>query len=255
MILALSFAVASGSLIVMGGGPEPEAAIKRIIERAGGPGAKVVILAFPHEAVEPSAKKLTTFFAGLGAKNTVAPTSLDSKIVAEALSGAKGVFISGGNQFLFLKRFPEESGVPAAIRKVYNEGGVVAGTSAGASLLSEWMPGAKSTDQTELKPLAEGTEKGIACLPNTLFDQHFLKRNRVTRMLQNLLSRPGSWGLGVDERAWCEIRGGKVTAEQGQTVILTCSEAGSGFQLKLLKPSESAPVPSKAPSRAETLGR
>ncbi len=242
MVLSLVAALASGSLIIMGGGPEPESAIKRLIERAGGPKAKIVVLAQPHEEVSPSVAKLRPFFQKLGAENVDAPDSTDPKVILKSLENAKGVFLSGGNQFLFMTRFPESSGVPAAIRKVYSEGGVVSGTSAGASLLAEWMPGAKTPTETDLRRFPEGTEKGLYCLPGAIFDQHFLKRNRIQRMTQNLLSRPGTWGLGVDERGWCEIRNGVVRAELGQS-LLFAPNGKNGFNIVVLNPGETANLP------------
>lgn len=243
MILAFTKILVTGSIIVMGGGPEPALGIKRFIELAGGPQAKIVVLAYPHEDVAASTAKLKPFFAGLGAKNIEAPSDLDPKVVIQALTGATGVFLSGGNQFLFQSRFPESTGVPTLIREIYAKGGAIAGTSAGASLMSEWMPGAKTSEGTDIRSWPDGTVPGIGCVKNCIFDQHFLKRNRMQRMVQNLLSRPGTWGLGVDERGWCELRAGKIISMEGQTVLFDPIVARQKSSYRLLNPGESSAIP------------
>lgn len=208
-----------GSLLIMGGGRESPEAAKRLIALAGGSDAAIVILAHSREEVARSASALKEFFEANGARRVEAPTSEDPTTIVGLLRTAKGVFLSGGDQNRFLARFPASSGVAAALKGVVARGGVVGGTSAGASLLGEWMPTGSEMAETALKPHPEGLTAGLGLLPKGIIDQHFLQRNRLKRLTGFVLQQPGSFGIGIDERAWVIVRNGQIEVGEGQAVL------------------------------------
>lgn len=218
----------TGLLVILGGGRESESAAKLIAEHCSG--SKLVVLAHSRENPAQSASALKEFFEKAGAKSVEAPTSEKAEDILASLKDAKGVFMSGGDQNRFVGRFPESSKVPEAIRSVFLKGGVVAGTSAGASLIGEWMPTGNGNE----------TVKGLGVLPGTILDQHFFKRNRQDR-LRAMVGERKVVGLGIEERAYITIQKGVVTAFEGPTFWIT-PKADSKAEEKTLQTGESARV-------------
>lgn len=217
-----------GLLVILGGGRESENAAKLIADHCGD--SKLVVLAHSRENPSQSAAALKEFFLKNGARNVEAPTSEKAEDILVVLKDAKGVFMSGGDQNRFMGRFPESSKVPEAIRAVYRRGGVVSGTSAGASLIAEWMPTGNGNE----------TVKGLGVLSGSILDQHFFKRNRQDR-LRAMVKERKITGLGIEERAFITVRQGVVTAFEGPTLWISPTEGGN-LQEKTLQTGESANV-------------
>jgi len=130
-----------------------------------------------------------------------------------------------------------------------SRGGVVGGTSAGASLMGTRMPTGDHSPDGDLKVGASPTAPAIGALPNALVDQHFLKRQRLPRLLCALLEHPSLVGIGVDEDAWALVQNGKLTAYRAQVVLARVRQTPRRYdqmlgsrdiQLQLLLPNETA---------------
>ena len=136
------------------------------------------------------------------------------------LEKASAVWIPGGNQNRFMELFAKTP-VPDAIRAVYQRGGAVGGTSAGASLMGGWMP-TGTGDMEKLTQDVIETAPGLGLLPGVVVDSHFLVRQRPQRLLDMALSHPERTGLGIDENGWVEIDGeaGKLTVRERQVVVM-----------------------------------
>jgi cyanophycinase len=86
----------------------------------------------------------------------------------------------------------------ARIREIYEAGGVIAGTSAGASAMSDTMLVRGSGDESyrigdvDMAP-------GLGLLPNVIIDQHFAERGRMGRLLGAVAQNPRVLGIGIDE--------------------------------------------------------
>lgn len=247
MLNAQSSGKPSGALVMVGGGSTPEAAVKRVIALAGGADAPIVIFAHTREKPEQSGPESAEMFREWGAKNVTSVGSLDAAEIKRALESARGVWIPGGDQNRFADRFPESSGVPEAIRKVYQRGGVIGGTSAGASLMAALMPTGEDTPLQGVKVGVCPVRSGLNLLPNTLIDQHFLKRNRFNRLATALLEHPSYRGIGIDEGAWGVYHNNRLTVEAGQFLLLLPRSAprrkenllgASNITLKILLPGD-----------------
>jgi cyanophycinase len=113
------------------------------------------------------------------------------------LGDASGIFLTGGNQ---LRLSTILGGTPVArlIRKLNSEGVHVAGTSAGAAIVSEHMiAGGRSGSS----PRESGVElaPGLGLTNRVIIDQHFNQRQRMGRLLAALSFNPFACGLGIDE--------------------------------------------------------
>lgn len=214
-----------GHMVLIGGGSEPEASAKRVIELAGGPSAKIVILSQSRENIARSATAIKEWFEGLGAKQVVAPQTAEVGAILEALKGAKAVFMSGGDQNVFVSRLPETSGVPKAIRAIFASGGVIAGNSAGTSLVSQFMPTGNDPESQadgtlDLNPNSAVVTKGLNIFAGVIVDQHFgvrKRENRLRRILNTVAKSEGkALGIGIEEKAWIEV---SATTKAGQFIV------------------------------------
>ena len=118
------------------------------------------------------------------------------------LTEATGVWLSGGDQSR-LARVYRGTMVERELRKLHARGGVIGGTSAGASAMSSLMI-------VSGNPVAEVGE-GLGLFDYAVIDQHFQNRNRLKRLQGVLEKHSGYLGLGIDEGTAVVVRGGKAT--------------------------------------------
>ncbi|HXO20662.1 MAG TPA: cyanophycinase [Thermoanaerobaculia bacterium] len=195
-----------GLLIAIGGAEDKikeRVILRHFLEAAGGTDANLVVLATASEAPETGARYSDLFYT-LKAE-TVEVLRISSREDALAagredldlLEYATGLFLTGGSQ---LRLSSALGGTPlaAAIRRRHAAGMVVAGTSAGASLLSEHMIALGDGGGTPRRRLVH-LAKGLGLAPDLIIDQHFRRRDRMGRLLTALSYNPEPLGLGIDE--------------------------------------------------------
>ncbi len=204
--------VPKGALFIGGGGGLSDDLWKRFIDLAGGPDAPIVVIPtamddpVPAEPGEARALKLN------GAKNvTILHTRKRAEANTEAfvkpLLQAKGVWFSGGRQWRFVDSY-EGTATEKAIHEVLERGGVIGGSSAGASIQSEYMP--RGDPLGNLNIIAEGYEHGFGFLKGVAVDQHFFARKRLADMTQLMKAYPQLLGIGIDEGTAIIVRGTKM---------------------------------------------
>ena len=211
---------ARGSLVIAGGALRADNAQvwKKIVELAGGPGARIAV--FPTAAGNPERSGRTTseILASYGARPFVVPLSArlagtdvaraaDDTQLAASVRTAGGAFFVGGDQgrITAALRHPDgaNSAVLDALWDMYRRGGVIAGTSAGAAIMSKTM---FYEGRAPLPTLRDGITDGRDIAPGLGFigddvfvDQHLLIRGRFARMLPAMLAKHYRLGLGIDE--------------------------------------------------------
>ncbi len=202
-----------GALVIVGGGPQPDALVREFVSLAGGPGrARIVVFAMASSEGETGGEEKAVQLREFGAQARNlwidrAQAMTDS--VARLLDDATGIWFGGGDQVRLadvLRGTPTER----AIHARFAAGAAVGGTSAGAAVLSQVMitgderrPGGARPDST----LAWGTlerdnvvtQEGFGLLPDAIVDQHFLRRRRYGRLLALVLERAPHLGVGIDE--------------------------------------------------------
>lgn len=121
--------------------------------------------------------------------------------------GAAGVFFTGGDQLRISSRIGDTP-IEARVRELFAAGGVIAGTSAGASMMSETMlvrgPSAESNRIGELH-----MAPGLALVRDSVIDQHFAERGRIGRLLGAVAHNPRVLGIGLDEDTGVVVEGGR----------------------------------------------
>jgi cyanophycinase len=193
--------VAKGALVIVGGGGAGDEIWKRFIELAGGPDATIVFVATALDNPLASESAEEKALKKCGAKHVVALHTRDRKeaddpTFSEALTKAGGVWFSGGRQWRFVDSY---AGTLAEKRfhEVLSRGGVIGGSSAGASIQSEYMPRGHPLGNTVMA--AEGYERGFGFLPGCAVDQHFFARKRTADMTGLMKEYPQYLGIGIDE--------------------------------------------------------
>jgi cyanophycinase len=116
----------------------------------------------------------------------------------DTLEDATAVFFTGGDQLRITTRLGGTS-IAERIEEIYRQGGIVAGTSAGATAIGEMMlvgsPGggiSKVGDALQMTP-------GLGLAKNLIIDQHFSERGRIRRLLGAVAQNPRMLGIGIDE--------------------------------------------------------
>jgi cyanophycinase len=122
----------------------------------------------------------------------------------EALKSAKGVWFGGGRQWRFVDAY---GGTPAEelLQDVLRRGGVIGGSSAGASIQGQYMPRGSPLGNEEI--MAEGYERGLGFLPGVAIDQHFTQRKRQGDMTALMQRYPQLLGIGIDEGTAIVVQG------------------------------------------------
>jgi cyanophycinase len=195
----------AGSLLVIGGAEQMTAPsdtiLGRFVELAGGRSAHIVVIATASSEPQIREVEYQRVFTRLGA-GRVTPLRLDdrehasSPEAAAAIMTATGVFFTGGDQ----RRITAVLGgsrVDSVLHSRVAEGMVVAGTSAGAAMMSGTMiiGGTEASVSTD----AVRTAPGLEFLPGVLIDMHFASRGRLNRLLSAVAMYPHELGLGIDE--------------------------------------------------------
>ncbi|MBB4010949.1 cyanophycinase [Niveibacterium umoris] len=231
---------ATGYAVPIGGALkfDNEAVWARLVELAGGPGARFVVLATAAGNPQRSGKQIADALTRRGAQVDVLPVAprlegfdaeqaVRDPALVERVRAARGVFFSGGAQERIVDTLApggQESPLLAAIRDLHRRGGVVAGTSAGAAIMSSVMFRDAQDVMGILKGrLREGQEidRGLGFVGPSLFvDQHFLKRGRVGRMLPLMLARGYKLGIGVEENSAAVVHGDQIEVLGGKGALL-----------------------------------
>jgi cyanophycinase len=201
--------VPHGTLLIVGGGGMPAAVTRKFIELAGGPDALIVVLPTANPDPLPPDARLTGLFTRAGARNVHVLRARELKDVedpknVELLKKAGGVWFGGGRQWRFVDAY-EGTKAEALFRDVLRRGGVIGGSSAGASIQAEYM--VRGSPLGNFETMCEGYERGLGFLPGVAIDQHFSQRNRFADMTGVMKANPQLLGIGLDEATAIVVRG------------------------------------------------
>ncbi len=236
-----------GSAVAIGGAlrSDNDEVWGRIVQLAGGKGARFVVFGTASEDPEASAKQAVELLQRRGAVAEALPVApqfgwvdLDKVVRDRALiakvRSARGVFFTGGLQERIvdvLQPGGEVTPMLEAIWEVYRKGGVVAGTSAGAAIMSQVMfrdaPSVINVLKGELHD-GQQLDRGLGFVgPEVFVDQHFLKRGRFARLIPAMLAKGYKLGLGVDENTAAVFRGDEVEIIGGSGALFVDLGAAS----------------------------
>ena len=227
-----SFSQAKGTLFIIGGGTRSPQLIKTLISTSRlSPRDYIVIL--PMSSEEPDS---SYYFIKIqlekACNNTIANLNFhrsDSSNTKwlDSLRHAKLIFITGGDQNRFMNVVLNNP-IERAIKDAFYEGATVAGTSAGAALMSSHMitgdhllgDTAYANTFEELRNGNIIIKEGLGLLSSAIIDQHFVVRSRYNRLLSALAMYPDLPCIGIDEGTAIIVQGNKVVVTGESQVIL-----------------------------------
>ena len=201
----------SGPLLIIGGREDKErervilAELARLLD-----GGRLVIATVASKEPDGYFDAYREAFEALGVTDLVElyvheRSDSSSREAVEKLEGAAGVFFTGGDQLRISSQIGDTP-VERRILDLHRKGGVIAGTSAGASVMSETMlvkgPSAESYRIGELH-----MAPGLGLMRHVIIDQHFAERGRYGRLLGAVAHNPRLLGVGLDEDTALLVRG------------------------------------------------
>ena len=201
---------AKGSLIIVGGGGMPKVIFDRFFQAAGGRDAKLVVVPTAGSGAEyDESTSSVKMFKKAGATNvhllhTRDPKMADSDEFIAILRDARAVWFGGGRQWRLADAYLGTK-TEAAFHDVLKRGGVIGGSSAGATIQGSYLVrGAPEGNQIMMSP---GHEKGFGFVRRSAIDQHLLARERENDMLPVIRKHPHLLGIGIDASTALYVRG------------------------------------------------
>lgn len=201
--------VASGALVLAGGGELPDAVAARFVSLAGGAARARVVLV--PSATLPIGRRADPFARVLAAAGVTDVRTIDCAHPGELtavhiadLDRATAVWFGGGRQWRLIDAFDGTEFV-AACRRVLDRGGVIGGSSAGATIQGDFLVRGDPLGNAEM--WCEGYDRGFGFLPGCAVDQHFLTRNRTADLQQLVSALPQLIGIGIDEGTAAIVQG------------------------------------------------
>lgn len=200
----------TGSVMVVGGGQMGPEVYAKFIELAGGPDALIV------DVPTAGGDSINTAESGRGLKSagarnvvvyhTTSRTVADADSFVAKIANARGVWFDGGRQFRLVNSYAGTKS-ERAFQAVLDRGGVVGGSSAGASILGDYLVrGAPSNDNRLFNH--PQYLKGFSYLRGVAIDQHVVARERLPDLHDSLTSRrPDLLGISEDEGTVWVVRG------------------------------------------------
>lgn len=222
----------TGMLVPIGGseakGKDEPIVLGRFVYVAGGLAAEIAVIPTASRVAD-TGSRYRDLFLRLGARSVhvVRPSTRRAADSAEGVAlieRASAVFFTGGDQFRLSQRLIGTA-LAAAVQSRFAHGGVVGGTSAGASFLSERMIAfgksgtAPRMDMVTLAP-------GLGLTSRFIIDQHFGHRNRMGRLLTALAIAPDAIGLGLDEDTAAFIGPDSLEVAGSGTLVVVHADPG-----------------------------
>lgn len=220
-----------GKLFIIGGGDRGDSLMQAMLDAAGWkPGDLITAITLPSGWGDSAYIWLNDDFKKLTGQNCVKFDSAAIHVPAklDSLSKSKVIFISGGDQNKMMKMIAGTD-IKKVIQEAYQNGAMISGTSAGASIQSERM----LTGDGRIDTVYSGTyailwrgnldlTEGLGLLDSVIIDQHFVARSRYNRLLSAVVENPEYQCVGIDEGTAILVSEGKAKV-YGVSQVITFS--------------------------------
>jgi cyanophycinase len=206
---AQEFGPANGSLVIVGGSMRDPGIRERFVELAGGDTARIVVVptAGGREEYDNGNCRLGSWWRmdvrSVTCVHTKDPAEANTDEFIEPIQNATAVWFNGGRQWHiadgFLGTRAEEE-----FWKVLERGGVIGGSSAGATIQGSYLVRGDTSGNTIMMG---DHEEGFGFLKNSAIDQHVLMRNRQFDLIEVIEAHPELLGIGIDENTAIVVQG------------------------------------------------
>ena len=210
-----------GKLIIIGGGTMPDTLFQLFARYIGGKDQAVAVIptATGDDAYIAAGGHLKKFsergFTNLQTIHTRERKRADDKAFLESLKGANGLFFGGGDQQKLADAYADTR-LHAEMRTLLDRGGVIMGTSAGASIMGSLLMGGDHRASPQ-KPVM--LPAGLGFMQHTAIDQHVLVRNRQFDLLPVMKSDTTLLGIAIDESTAAVVEG-DILSVAGDSYVL-----------------------------------
>jgi len=249
----------NGSLVIVGGALSSPEIYQRFIELAGGPDAHIVMI-----PTAGGAEQYDQYYQGLngfrdnGARNmtvlhTTDPSVADTDDFVAPLTTADAVYFFGGRQWHLVDAYAGTK-TEEEIRAVLDRGGVIGGSSAGASIQGSFLVRGDTDSNTVMMG---DHQVGFGYLRNVGIDQHVLKRNRQFDMIEVIEAHPELLGIGLDENTAIVVQGDNfdVIGESYALIFDNNSITGTDGKFYFLAPGDRFNLATRQATLAATTRR
>lgn len=227
-----STATAKGTLFIIGGGNRDSALMVQLIKESGwkeGDWITIATMASRWDSAYTSMNNEFRFYT----QSNITCIRVDSVTVKnpatlDSMRKSKIIYLNGGDQSLFMMHI-QGTDFKKIINEAYENGATIAGTSAGAALMSEKM---LTGNQLKQKKYASAVPviwqnnieltEGLGFLDSVIVDQHFIIRSRHNRSISALLDNPNMMVVGIDESTAIIVQGDSATVA-GESVVMVYS--------------------------------
>jgi cyanophycinase len=244
---------AKGHLVIVGGGTVVPEIRDRFVKLAGGADANFVLIPTAQSDNAFNVEQATKYFSRTFGITRVTVLHTRDRQVADSpefvkpLQQASAVWIEGGRQWRLADAYLGTA-VEREIKALLARGGVVGGSSAGATIQGSYLvrgapasPGNPDGDNTIM--MVPGHEAGFALLPDSAIDQHVIARHRESDLVPVIASHPKLLGIGIDQETAIVVHGddfevigdSKVIIHDGKKPFYLLTH-GQKFNLKTRQP-------------------
>jgi len=217
-----------GRLVVIGGAEEKEGGdmdiLSRVVELAGGDKARIIVCSSPSSEAEEVFETYRKVFEELGVAEVI-PAVIEERNEAdvpellEAIKRATAVFFTGGDQLKLVALIAGTHFAEGMRDRLFHDGLIVAGTSAGAAAMSSVML-IGGSNEGSVRRADVSLAPGLGLWRDTVVDTHFNQRGRVSRLMTVFAHNPQILGIGIDENTSVEVELGVRFTVVGEAAVM-----------------------------------
>jgi len=232
-----------GSLLIIGGGSRPDVMLNRIIEETDLENEENYAIVLTMSGFDPD----TSGFYGerqFREKGIDNIRSYDferrdqfSESASDSLENASLIYITGGSQSRFMEAVEAVPEIAGSIEAAYRNGAMIAGTSAGAAIMSKIMITGDQANHPEytstfyhLEKDNMITDEGLGLIEGVIVDQHFVERARNNRLLTAVMEYPDHAGIGISESTAILVKGNEAEVVGDSQVLVYRNQSGESFE-------------------------
>jgi cyanophycinase len=221
----------TGKLFIIGGGNRTDTMMNELVDLSGiRNNGYIYILPMASSTPDSSILWAKEDFNSTGIKKisgfNFLPGVTPPKAQLDSLRNAKLIYICGGDQSRFMS-VVLNSPVMEAVHFAYKNGAVISGTSAGAAVMSKKMITGNQLKHKDteagfvtIEPDNIEITQGLGFLTDVLIDQHFIKRQRLNRLIAASIENPNELCVGIDESTAIIVDGDNATVTGIHQVIV-----------------------------------
>lgn len=231
-LIGNGFAQTKGKLFIIGGGSRSAELTQSMLNTAElRPTDYIVILPMatsePEESVAFLSKQLAPLSkAKIAAFNFTKEEADHKGAWLDSVRHARLIYVTGGDQNKFMD-VVRGTKLYTILHQAFQSGATIAGTSAGAAIMSEVMiTGEQKDDAKSIQIVSKDnivTSSGMGFLKNAIIDQHFIVRSRYNRLISTLLDNPTKTLIGIDEGTAVIVKGNYLQVVGDSQVVLMSS--------------------------------